>query len=139
LSWKEKCIDFNSQQYDSLDDVKKRLTELIDEYYKCNHRIFIEFADFLLEHFAGIVRFFSIAEVSRKTKKDQEAYYSRLSNGPKESFNRKPKDLKRNSRGFSNFDYTRNRILWSTRDNPSILGIPKSNEVIHSYHRKKNK
>ena len=134
---KEKYIDFNNDQYDSLDDVEKRLTALINEYYKCNHKIFIEFADFLLEHFDGIVRSFSITEVSRKTKKDQEAYYSRLSNGPMESFNRKPKDLKRNSRGFSNFDYTRNRILWSTRDNPPILGIPKSNEEIHSYHKKK--
>ncbi|MEE0396121.1 hypothetical protein [Holdemanella biformis] len=29
-----------------------------------------------------------------------------------ESFNRKPKDLKRDSRGFSDFNYTRYRILW---------------------------
>ena len=32
-----------------------------------------------------------------------------------ESFNRKPKDHKRLSKGFSNFDYVRQRILWSTR------------------------
>lgn len=51
-----------------------------------------------------------------------------------ESFNRKPKDLKRESRGFSDFNYTRNRILWATRDNPSVRGIPKSNNEI-----KKNK
>ena len=57
-----------------------------------------------------------------------------LSNGPMESFNRKPKDLKRESRGFSDFNYTRNRILWATRDNPSVRGIPKSNNEI-----KKNK
>ena len=41
-------------------------------------------------------------------------------------FNRKPKDLKRDSRGFSDFNYTRNRILWATRKNPSIKGVPKS-------------
>ncbi len=44
------------------------------------------------------------------------------------------KDLKRESRGFSDFNYTRNRILWATRDNPSVRGIPKSNNEI-----KKNK
>ena len=42
--------------------------------------------------------------------------------------------LKRESRGFSDFNYTRNRILWATRDNPSVRGIPKSNNEI-----KKNK
>ncbi|WP_295754409.1 transposase [uncultured Holdemanella sp.] len=42
----------------------------------------------------------------------EKEYYARLSNGPMESFNRKPKDLKRDSRGFSDFNYTRNRILW---------------------------
>lgn len=50
-----------------------------------------------------------------------------------ESFNRKPKDYKRNARGASNFDYTRNHILWAERKNPSILGISKSAEEIHSY------
>ena len=50
-----------------------------------------------------------------------------------ESFNRKPKDFKRNCRGFSNFDYTRNRILWATRINPPILAVPKSLKEIHSY------
>lgn len=31
----------------------------------------------------------------------------RISNGPIESFNRLPKDLKRNARGFTNFDAIR--------------------------------
>lgn len=42
-----------------------------------------------------------------------------------ESFNNIPKDYKHISNGVSNFEYTRNRILWSTRKNPSILGVPK--------------
>ena len=50
-----------------------------------------------------------------------------------EGFNRKPKDLKINSRGLSDFNFTRNRILWSTRKNPSILKTPKSKNQIHSY------
>ena len=49
-----------------------------------------------------------------------------------ESFNRKPKDLKRDSRGFSDFNYTRNRILWATRKNPSTKGVPKSMDQILS-------
>ena len=53
-----------------------------------------------------------------------------------EGFNRKPKDLKRNSRGLSNYDYTRNRILWSTRKNPPIRIIPKPEEQIHSFNGK---
>ena len=53
-----------------------------------------------------------------------------------EGFNRKPKDLKRNSRGLSNFDYTRNRILWSTRKNPPIRIIPKPKEQIHNFNGK---
>ena len=80
-----------------------------------------------------IIYSFTVSEVSRKTKEEQESYYSRLSNGPMEGFNRKPKDYKRNSRGFSNFDYTRNRILWSTRKNPTVRGIPKSYNQVHSY------
>lgn len=43
-------------------------------------------------------------------------------------------NLKRESRGFSDFNYTRNRILWATRDNPSVRGIPKPKDEI-----KKNK
>jgi hypothetical protein len=49
----------------------------------------------------------------------------RLSNGPIESFNNIPKNYKHISNGVSNFEYTRNRIIWATRENPSILGVPK--------------
>ena len=59
-----------------------------------------------------------------------------LLNGPMKPFNRKPKDLKRDSRGFSDFNYTRNRILWATRKNPSIKGVPKSMDQILSKKRR---
>ena len=72
-------------------------------------------------------------QVSRKTKEEVENYYARLSNGLMESFNRKPKDFKRSTRGSSNFDYTRNRILWATRNNPTVRAVPKSKDEIHSY------
>ena len=75
----------------------------------------------------------------RKSARTEKEYYARLSNGPMESFNRKPKDLKRDSRGFSDFNYTRNRILWATRKNPSIKGVPKSMDQILSKKGKKAK
>jgi transposase len=61
----------------------------------------------------------------------------RISNGPMEGFNVNPKSLKRNSHGVSNFIYNRNRILWATRNNPSILAIPRSKEEIHNHTGKK--
>ena len=48
-----------------------------------------------------------------------------------ESLNRKHKDYRRAARGSSNCNYTRNRILWATRNNPSILAIPKTGDEIH--------
>ena len=48
-----------------------------------------------------------------------------------ESFNNKPEDLKRNSNGVANFEYTRNRLLWSTRETPSILAITRDLKAIH--------
>lgn len=50
-----------------------------------------------------------------------------------EGFNRKPKDLKRTSRWLDNFEYTRNRILWSMRSNAHILAIPNAKKDIHTY------
>lgn len=134
---KEKYIEFNSTSFEKEEDVKKKLDQLITEYEACDIYIFKEFARFLKKYTSSIVSSFTTVEVSRKTKDEIDNYYSRLSNGPMESFNRKPKDYKRNSRGSSNFDYTRNRILWSTRKNPPYLGIPKTFTEVHSYRRKK--
>ena len=38
--------------------------------------------------------------------------------------------MKRLSRGFSNFAYVRNRILWSSRKDASILAVPKDYKEI---------
>lgn len=53
-----------------------------------------------------------------------------------ESFNRKPKDTKRVSRKYINFDFARNRIIFFCRKNAPICAIPKTNEKIHSYRGK---
>jgi hypothetical protein len=97
---------------------------------------FKDFAEFLNRYQSEIIHSFTTVEISRKTNFEQKILCSRLSNGPMEGFHRKPKDLKRNSRGLSNFDYTRNRILWSTRKNQPIRIVPNSIEQIQSYHGK---
>ena len=84
-----------------------------------------DFASFLKRNLRPIVNSFTRIKVYRKSARTEKEYYARLSNGPMESFNRKPKDLKRDSRGFSDFNYTHNRILLATRKNPSIKEVPK--------------
>ena len=60
-----------------------------------------------------------------------------MSNGPIESWSNIPKDYKRICNGVKIFEFTRNRLLWSTRKNPSILAIPKTNEEVHKVKYKK--
>lgn len=134
---KELYITFNRGTYSSNDEIRKALASIISIYKNCEFEMFNEFADMLDEFTDNIIRSFTSVKCIRKNEKDQDDYYARLSNGPMEGFNRKPKDYKRNSRGFSNFDYTRNRILWATRINPPILAVPKSLKHIHIYHKKK--
>lgn len=133
---KEKYISFNKMVFEDHLEAEEELNSLIKKYKASDITLFKDFAEYLNKYRTEIINSFIVREVSRRTANEQEAYYSRLSNGPMEGFNRKPKDYKRNSRGFSNFDYTRNRILWSTRKNPSILGTPKSYKQIHSYRGK---
>ena len=109
----------------------------MNEYEASDFRIFKDFASFLKKYHDEIIRSFTVRKVARKTINEQDELYSRLSNGPMESFNRKPKYYKRNARGFTNFDYTRNRILWATRKKTPILAHPKSCAQIHSYEGKK--
>lgn len=127
---KEEYIEFNEQDYADEFDVLSSLNMLIDKYRRSDQSIFRDFALFLRANTDPIVNSFIKVKVHRKSASGEKEYYARLSNGPMESFNRKPKDLKRESRGFSDFDYTRNRILWATRKNPSVKGIPKSKEEI---------
>ena len=134
---KEEYIQFNHTEYDNEFDVLLDLNALIDKYDKSDQSIFRDFAGFLRRNLRPIVNSFTRIKVYRKSAHTEKEYYARLSNGPMESFNRKPKDLKRDSRGFSDFNYTRNRILWATRKNPSIKGVPKSMDQILSKKGKK--
>ena len=126
INLKEEYIRFNDHAYDDLDVIEDDLDVLIKKFRAANLDMFKVFADYLCENKTAIIQSFTLIKVHRKNQKNIDEYYSRLSNGPMESFNRKHKDNKRVSRGFSNFDYTRNRILWVTRKEQPYLGSPKS-------------
>lgn len=134
---KEKYIRFNKTHFSSEDEVMQELSKMIEEFKALRSYIPRLFSQYLDKYKHEIVRSFIVTEVSRRSTKDSECYYARLSNEPMESFNRKPKDYKRNSRGSSNFNYTRNRILWSTRNRPALRNTPKSPNEVHSYSGKK--
>lgn len=136
---KELYITFNSSSYDDESQINECICKIVKTYKSSGFQMFIDFAEFIEIFKANIIRSFTTVQCKRKSKKEQSDYYARLSNGPMEGFNRKPKDFKRNSRGFSNFDYTRNRILWSSRKSPEILAVPKTLKQIHIYHKKKKK
>lgn len=114
--------DFNKDDFNTLEDVEIMLETLIIKYRNCGYKIFRDFAELLGKHKQLIVNSFIKVEV---VDSNGEYVSRRLSNGPMESFNNFPKDYKYVSNGVSNFEYTRNRILWATRKNPSILGVPK--------------
>ena len=133
---KELYIEFNSTEFLDQNSCRIELDKIIKTYKNCGNKIFIEFAMFLEKYRESIIRSFITVEVTRNKKKGPN-YITRLSNGPIEGFNRLPKDYKRSTRGIANFDYARNRILWATRKNPSILSTPKTLAQIHSYHKKK--
>lgn len=134
---KERYIAFNKEYIEkSEDEIKSGLDELIDYYEKSGKVIFEDFAQMLKRYKEMIIAsFYTLPKVNANGRK--EALYRRLSNGPMEGFNRKPKDIKRQARGHSNFKFVRNRILFATRDHAPILAIPKSKEEIATHNGKK--
>lgn len=118
---KDKYLSFNDEYVGKADEAPLALKELIKEYKESKYSIFKEFGDLLEKRFDEIILSFTTVKTTHKG----EEFYRRLSNGPMEGFNRKPKDMKRLARGFSNFEYVRNRILWSSRKNAAILAVPK--------------
>lgn len=119
---KDRYLDFNEIYIGSPEEAVEPLKELIKDYRRSKYKIFKEFADLLEKHFNEIILSFKVVKVTNKN----EEFYRRLSNGPMEGFNRKPKDMKRAARGFSSFPFVRNRLLWSHRLDAAILAIPKN-------------
>ena len=78
--------------------------------------MFKEFSKLLKAHKQEIINSFIYIN-------DNNGNERRLSNEPMEGYNRTPKDFKRNSRGLSNFEYARSRLIWANRKNESILAL----------------
>lgn len=88
---KEEYIRFNDHTYDNLDSIEDDLDCLIKKSRAADLDMFRIFADYLSENKSAIIQSFTLIKVHRKSQKNIAEYYSRLSNGPMESFNRKPK------------------------------------------------
>lgn len=122
---KEKYISFNNRNIGHPEKASIELDALINKYDTSGFPIFKGFASLLKQYHTEIINSFIVVE-----KYDDAGLkvMKRLSSGLIESFNRKPKDMKRLSRGYMNFSHMRNRLLFGTRIDPPILGAPKTPE-----------
>ena len=132
---KELYITFNDDFPKSFDTALSGLNNLISIYKNSSISIFRDFADLLEDHKTEICNSFRTLqdysnEFYHASLNTTKGYFRRISNGPMEGFNRKPKDLKRNSRGFKDINYTINRIIWSNRENEPIRYTPKPLEEV---------
>lgn len=121
---KDKYISFNNSFGDNPRKARPALRQLIQEYRNSGYPLFKDIADTLDYHFESIINSFIVMERYCETG----THLSRLSNGPMESLNRIAKDMKRNARGFRNFEHLRNRFLFAERKNSQILASPLSPE-----------
>ena len=130
LELKEMYVRFNQSHMNDPDGASEDLDKIISAYQKSDIALFRETAGTLKTFHVNIVNSFTY--ISGADRKNSDEMMSRLSNGPMEGFNNLPKDLKRESRGVSNFEYTRNRILWATRTKTSMLAVPHTREEVHT-------
>ena len=119
---KEQYITFNERYSGDSKAARPELISLIQIYRGSPHEIFREIAIMLDTHKEAILNSFTMSE---RIDRDGTIYRSRLSNGPMESLNRVPKDMKRSARGYHNFDHIRNRFLFSQRKDAPIRAVPK--------------
>lgn len=126
---KEIYIQFNRTVFDDMGLLIHEFDKIVVLYQQCELKMFREFAELLERYKPEILASFTYVSV---LSKNHESVIRRLSNGPIESFNNNPKDLKRVSNGVADFEYTRNRILWATRDNPPVLVIPRSDDEVRT-------
>jgi len=122
---KELYITFNTRNAGKPMDARIELDELIGKYLHCGNPMFYDFANLLIRNHDYIINSFVMVEKHGPGK----IYSGRLSNGPIESLNRKVKDLKRQGRGYRNFEHFRTRFLYATRNNPVINGMTDYNPL----------
>ena len=117
---KDKYIIFNNSFGNNPKKARPALRQLIQEYRNSGYPMFKDIADTLDYHFESIINSFIVMERFCA----DGTHMSRLSNGPMESLNRIAKDLKRNARGYRNFEHLRNRFLFAERKNAQMLASP---------------
>jgi len=140
---KEIYVSFNDSYVGRPKAAREALEGIITKYISSEFPMFVELGLMLKDFKEPILNSFTLLE---RVNKDGIPHTSRLSNGPMESLNRIPKDMKRSARGYRNFDHIRNRFLFSTRRDAPILAFPKSAASVHfytgvkrgKYHLKKN-
>ena len=111
---------FNGQFVNNREGASERLDELIAFYKDCDLQIFREFAALLSKYHDSIVNSFRYVTASESGRYANKL--RRLSNGPMESFNNIPSGYRTQSHGIDDFEFTRNRILWSYRKDAPIYG-----------------
>ena len=125
--------EFNDSFRNDLEGAATRLDELIEIYKGSSIYLFRQFSNLLIKYHDSIINSFTYV----KDIGADESMMRRLSNGPLESFNNIPSRLRSQSHGVNNFAFTRNRILWSVREDASILGMPKNQKEIHTHGKKR--
>ena len=123
--------EFNNEYVNKPDQAAAALDQLIDVYNNSGNEIFIRFAGLLKRYHDPIVN--SLICVRQEDTEKCITRLRRLSNGPIESFNNGPSVFRSNSHGVTNFEFVRNRILWSERDDAPIHAVPKSEKEVHTY------
>lgn len=125
--------EFNESYLNRPEEAAVRLNELIEIYRSSKFKIFVEFASLLIHYHDTIINSFICISGS------SEDVLRRLSNGPLESFNNIPSRYRSSSHGVSNFDYTRNRLLWSVRKDASIRAVARRDFEIKTHGKKRGK
>lgn len=131
---KEKYITFNNQYAGDPEGARTAIDEVIRLYEDSGYPIFEEMAVALTEYKDAVINSFVMVQ---RMNKNGRCVSSRLSNGPMESLNRIPKDMKRHARGYPNFDHIRNRFLFATRKDAPILASPKTAKEVKNITGKK--
>lgn len=124
---KELYISFNNRNIGKPEAARAELTELLKTYDESSNYMAHQFSKLLKKYFNEIVNSFNVIH---SIDEEGNEIIRRLSNGPMESFNRNPKTYKRNSRGNSDFELTRLRIMLADDPDAPILAVPKKLNTI---------
>lgn len=120
---KNMYITFNNTYAGNPEGARTAIDEIIRAYQYSGYQMFEEVAAALTLYKDAIINsFIMIKHIDRKGN----TFEARLSNGPMESLNRVPKDMKRHGRGYESFEHIRNRFLYATRKDAPISASPRT-------------